>query len=73
MNYKNRARNIVAKNIRYFRLKNGWSQEMLAEKLGTTPSYLSTIETSKRNMRIDYIGYIADILNVSLFDLFLER
>ena len=67
------ARKILANNIVYYRLEKGWSQEDFADKLGTTPTYVSTLENAKRNTRIDYIGHIADTLGVSIEQLFKER
>ena len=67
------ARNILANNIVYFRLQNGWSQEDFADRLGTTPTYVSNLENAKRNTRIDYIDHIATTLNVELFQLFEKR
>lgn len=72
-NYDNHSRKILANNIVYFRLKLNWSQEDLAEELGTTPTYVSNLENAKRNMRVDYIGHIANTLKVSVQDLFIER
>lgn len=69
-NYDNHSRKILANNIVYFRLKLNWSQEDLAEELGTTPTYVSNLENAKRNMRVDYIGHIANTLKVSVQDLF---
>lgn len=67
------ARKILANNIVYYRLEKGWSQEDLADKLGTTPTYVSNLENAKRNTRIDYIGHIATVLDVELFQLFVKR
>lgn len=67
------ARKIIANNIVYYRLKNNWSQEDLAEKLGTTAVYLSALENAKKNLRIDYIEHIAKILKVTPKDLMTER
>ena len=64
---------ILANNIVYYRLKHGWSQEDFADELGTTPTYVSNLENARKNTRIDYIGYIADILDVPLKELFIER
>lgn len=64
-----KARKILANNIVYYRLKRGWSQEDLAEKLGTTTTYLSTLENAKRNTSIDYIEHLSNILNVQLSQL----
>lgn len=70
---KSNARNILANNIVYYRLQKGWSQEDFADKLGTTPTYVSNLENAKRNTRIDYIDHIASTLNVELFQLFEKR
>ena len=70
---KSNARNILANNIVYYRLQKGWSQEDFADKLGTTPTYVSNLENAKRNTRIDYIDHIATVLNVELFQLFERR
>ena len=68
-----KARKILANNIVFFRLKNGWSQEDFAEILKTTPTYVSGLENAKRNTRIDYVDQIANALNVSVEQLFIER
>ena len=67
------ARKILANNIVYYRLEKGWSQEDFADKLGTTPTYISNLENAKRNTRIDYIDHIATVLDVELFQLFVKR
>lgn len=72
-NYSKQSRNILANNIIYYRLKLNWSQEDLAEELGTTATYISNLENAKRNMRVDYIGFIADTLKVKAEELFIER
>lgn len=70
---KSNARKILANNITYYRLQKGWSQEDFADKLGTTPTYVSNLENAKKNTRIDYIDHIANVLNVELFQLFEKR
>ncbi len=69
----NNARERLANNIVYYRIYYGWSQEDFAEKLGTTTTYVSSLENGKRNTRIDYIEHIADTLNVDLSQLFEKR
>lgn len=71
--YEEEARKILANNIVYFRLKNNWSQEDFADKLGTTATYVSNIENAKRNTRIDYIDHIASVLHVEVDQLFVKR
>ena len=71
--YSNKARKILANNIIVFRKNKGWSQEDFADELGTTSTYISSLENAKRNTRIDYIGHIADTLGISVEQLFIER
>lgn len=71
-NTKN-ARKILANNIIYYRLEHGWSQEDFADKLETTPSYVSALENAKKNTRIDYIEHISNILEVELSQLLQKR
>ena len=70
---KSDARKILANNIVYFRLEHDWSQEDFADKLGTTPTYVSNLENAKKNTRIDYIDHIATVFDVELFQLFEKR
>ena len=69
----NNARETLANNIVYYRISYGWSQEDFADKLGTTTTYVSSLENAKRNTRIDYIEHIANTLNVNLSQLFEKR
>lgn len=70
---KSNARNILTNNIVYYRLQKGWYQEDFADKLGTTPTYVSNLENAKRNTRIDYINHIETVLDVELFQLFVKK
>lgn len=72
-NYKINARKILANNIVYFRKCRNWSQEEFADKLKASTTYVSNIENALRNVRIDYVGHIADTLDVSIEQLFVER
>lgn len=67
------ARKYLANNIVFYRIKKGWSQEELAEKLGTSPKYLSSLENAKRNCRIDNIEHISNILDIEVYQLFEKR
>lgn len=70
---KNNGRLILGKNIKYFRLKKNWSQKDLADRLGTSSSYVSNLENAKINVEIKCIEHIADTLEVSLEQLFEKR
>lgn len=71
--YTYQTRKIVANNIIYFRLKNNWSQEDFAEALGTTTNYISSLENAHWDSKIDYVGHVADTLNIPVYQLFIER
>lgn len=59
-----KARRLLGNNIAFYRTKKGWTQEQLAEKLGTSTVYLSNLENAKKNTRIDYIEHISNTLNI---------
>ena len=64
-----KARQILANNIVYYRVKNNWSQEYFAELLGTSPGYVSEMENAKRNISIDYIDHLANIFKIEPHEL----
>ena len=70
---KSDARSILANNIVYYRLQKGWSQEDFADKLGTTPTYVSNLENAKRNVTSDFIDKLADSFGVEPHELFIKR
>jgi transcriptional regulator with XRE-family HTH domain len=63
-------REILARNIRLIRAKQGISQEELADKASLHRTYVGSIERSERNVSIDNIAKIAHALKVSIIDLF---
>lgn len=54
------------KRLADIRNKKGWSQETLALESGIARSYLSGIETGKRNVALVNICKLADTLKVSV-------
>ena len=64
-----KARQILANNIVYYRIKNNWSQEYFAELLGTSSGYVSEMENAKRNISIDYIDHLASIFKIEPHEL----
>lgn len=56
-------------NIKYLRIKNGISQQGLADKIGIDRSTISRIENNEIDTTIDNAIKIADALNVPLPDL----
>ena len=63
------AREIFANNLRVYRRIREISQEKLALDAGMSRSYLSGIERKTRNVSIDNMGVLADVLGIPLKDL----
>lgn len=70
---KHKTRKLLANNIIYFRHKNKWSQETFAEKMKSSPAYISQLENAKRNVTTDFFDKIAEALNVEPYELLIER
>ena len=56
--------------LRSLRLKQGWTQVVLAERLGLDRSYLADVERGKRNISIVNLEIIAKGFAMSLSQLF---
>jgi transcriptional regulator with XRE-family HTH domain len=56
--------------IRKLRKKRGWTQTVMAEKLGIDRSFLADVERGKRNVSILNLDLMAKGLKVSLSQLF---
>ncbi len=56
----------VGRRIKFYRLKCGLTQQQMAEKLGIAQGQISDYEAGKVSVPIDLLGYMADILNVSM-------
>ncbi len=60
----------IGKRIKEERLKKGLTQENLAELVGVSNNFISYIETGKKKASLNTIAKIADVLEVTLSDLF---
>lgn len=58
--------------VRKLRIERCLSQEELADKCGLHRTYISDVELGKRNVSLENIARIAESLEISLPDLFLE-
>jgi transcriptional regulator with XRE-family HTH domain len=56
--------------IRQVRLDLGWSQERLASEAEIDRSYMGGVERGEHNLSVINIGRIADVLGLSLAELF---
>ncbi len=67
------ARQLFAAHLRRERLRQGLSQEQLAERAGVHRTYLGSVERGERNVSIDNIWAIAQALRVPMADLLAEE
>ena len=58
--------------IRALRQEKKISQEALADLCGLHRTYISDVELGKRNVSLENIDKIADALDISVSDLFVE-
>jgi transcriptional regulator with XRE-family HTH domain len=70
---KTEIRSILAKNLKFYRHKHGWSQAELAEKAKITPNFLSDIETCKKWPYPETLQNISDALHIDVFKLFVPN
>ena len=61
---------LLGARIRQLRLKHGWTQIDLAERIGLDRSFLADVERGKRNISILNLALIAEGLEVTLARLF---
>lgn len=52
--------------VQHLRLREGWSQTLLAENLGISRAFLSNIEAGRKLPSIDLVVHIADLLDTNV-------
>lgn len=70
---KQQVATLVGANITRLRRKKGWSQKVLAEKLGIGADSVSRFENGFVAPRLERLQTIADILECDLAELFLRN
>lgn len=58
--------------IKHIRMKKGFTQEQLAEKIDINPKYLSSIERGKENPTLNMLIKLSESLDVNLNDIFYQ-
>ncbi len=53
--------------LKYERLKKGYTQERLAEKVEVHEKYISLLETGKQNVTLKTLNRIANVLEVEIY------
>lgn len=63
---------IIRKNIKYWRLQKGWTQQDLADRTFLSREYICDIENEKRNKHftIAVLGRLADAMQVNIINFF---
>jgi len=56
----------IGRRIKFYRLKSGLTQQQMAAKLEVAQGQISDYEAGKVAIPIDLLGYMADLLNVSI-------
>lgn len=56
--------------MKSLRKNKGWTQEYLAERMGVTPNYLSSIERGHENPTFNTLLKLSDALKTPLRDMF---
>lgn len=73
MSLKKDLREIFRKNLRYYRIKNKYTQEDLADKAGLTDKYISDLERGQFSPSFEKIGELADSLGIEAYKLLKEE
>ena len=60
---------VVADNVKKYRMKNGWTQEELAEQAEVSHAFVNQIENCKRDMTLGYCNQICNALDITPNDL----
>jgi transcriptional regulator with XRE-family HTH domain len=63
-------KDILGKNIKYFRFHRQLSQSALAEKANISITFLSNIERGKMFPKVETLSRLTESLDVSVFELF---
>ncbi len=68
MNDEQMLKNLGLK-LKYERLKKGFTQEKLAEKVEVHEKYISLLETGKQNVTLKTLNRIANVLEIEIYKL----
>ncbi len=68
MEYSN-LKEVLGKNVKFYRLQNKLTQEQLAEKSDISPRYVSDIENANANISLDKLERVAASLNIDSYKL----
>lgn len=70
MSNKEKLKNQIALNIKYYRKKAGITQKQLAELVGVTSTAVSNWESGQNSINTEILFKVCEVLNVSLNDIY---
>jgi len=63
------SKEIIGRNLKYYRYKSGLSQEAFYAKHNLSPKYLACVERGEINISIDFLDKLSRQLHVNVLDL----
>ena len=63
----------IGRTLKLIRVLKGLKQKVLAEKLGISPNYLSSVENDKKEPSLSFIRLVSKELDVPVSFLFLDN
>ena len=69
----NQTRGLLARNVRRFRERSGWTQEQAADAVGIAPRHYQKIEAGDVNVTVATLVRLANAFRITVKDLFVER
>ena len=70
MSNKEKLKNQIALNIKYYRKKAGITQKQLAELVGVTSTAVSNWESGQNSINTEILFKVCEVMNVSLNDIY---
>lgn len=70
MSNKEKLKNQIALNIKYYRKKAGITQKQLAELVGVTSTAVSNWESGQNSINTEILFKVCEVLNVSLNNIY---
>lgn len=64
---------VVGRNLRAYRMERGLSQEDFAEVVGVHRTYMGGLERGERNLTLQSLERLAEVLGLDPIKLFLEE
>jgi len=62
-------RDVLSANIKAFRAREGFSQEVFADRCGLHRTYIGSVERGERNVTLETLQQLADAIGVAAADL----